>query len=72
MLSQDCLLQRAKASLEVKKELRVSMEEMIRNEEPVKEIISTVKDSMKKNAIPEHEVVVMVSSLTVKIEISWM
>lgn len=55
------LFQRAKATMEVKKELHKQMEEMMRNEDPVKEIIAHVKESMKKNQISEPEVVVMVS-----------
>ena len=48
--------------MEVKKELQKQMEDMIHNEEPVKDIIIVVKENMKKNQISEHECVVMVSN----------
>ena len=35
---------------------------MIEDEEPVKEIMNTVGDEMKKVKVQEHEVIVMVSS----------
>lgn len=50
-----------KATAEVKKELQRQLGESINDGEPVKEIISTAQDYMKKHSIPEHEVVVMVS-----------
>jgi len=52
--------QRAKASTMVKKDLQRKMEEMIKDEEPVPEMIVVIKDYMVNHDIPEHEMVVMV------------
>ena len=54
--------QRIKATAEVKKELQRQLGEWIKEEETVKEIVMMTQDNMKKNSIPEHEVVVMVST----------
>jgi hypothetical protein len=62
--------QRAKASAEVKRELQKEVEEMMKEEEPVKEMIASVKDYTKKNGIMEHEAVVMVWN-TVMNAVEW-
>ena len=41
--------------------MQTKLQEMIEDEEPVKEIIGTIKEEMKKHSVPEHEVIVMVS-----------
>ena len=52
--------QRVKATGETRKNMVKKMAEMIKDEEPVKDIIQSVKDEMKKNSLPEHDVAVMV------------
>jgi len=54
--------QRLKANAEVRKELQRKVDEMIKEEEPIKETITFVKEQMKKSSLPEHETVVMVSN----------
>ncbi len=56
-------LQKAKAGIEVKKELQQQLKTMIKDEETVKEMIIMVKEYMKKNNLPEQEVVIMVSQV---------
>lgn len=51
--------QRVRANSEVRKDLQRTLDEMIKDEEPVKEIIVIVKDQMKKSNLPEHEVLVI-------------
>lgn len=52
--------QRVKANAERKKGIQSKLEDMIHNEEPVKEMISLVKDHMARTNMQEHEMVVMV------------
>jgi len=51
--------QRGKANSEVRKDLSQKLNTMIKDEEPVKEIIVVVKEQMKKSSLPEHEVAVI-------------
>ncbi len=55
-----CYFQKAKAGIEVKKELQQQLKTMIKDDESVKEMIMMVKEYMKKNNLPEQEVVIMV------------
>ena len=43
----------------VKKELQSQVAELLQNNVPIEEIIATVKEQMKKNALPEQEVAVL-------------
>jgi hypothetical protein len=52
--------QRIRASAEMKKGVQAKLEDMIHNEEPVKEMVVLVKEHMVKTKMLEHEVVVMV------------
>jgi hypothetical protein len=52
--------QRVKASATMKKGVQSKLEEMIRNEEPIKEMITVVKEHMSKTGMQEHETVIMV------------
>jgi hypothetical protein len=52
--------QRNRATAERKKGVQAKLEDMIHNEEPVKEMIVVVKDHMAKTNMLEHEMVVMV------------
>jgi len=52
--------QRAKASAEVKKELFVLLEEMIRDEEPPKEMVLLVKEFLAKGTVADHDAVISV------------
>jgi hypothetical protein len=52
--------QRKQTSAEVKKGVQSKLEEMIRNEEPVKEMVVFVKDHIAKTGMQEHEVIVLV------------
>lgn len=54
-----CDYQRAKQTMEVKRELQKQMEDMIQDEDPTKDVIIVVKESMAKNCITEPEVAVM-------------
>ena len=54
-------VQRSKANQDLKKGLQAKLQEMIEDEEAVKEISGTVREEMKKHSLPEHEVIVMVS-----------
>lgn len=58
--------QRAKATGAVKKELYNTLEEMINDEENVKEIALTVKEYMEKNGISDYEAVVMIWATVMK------
>jgi len=51
--------QRVKATAETRKNIYRKISEMIKDEEPVKEIIQSVKEEMKKNGLAEHDVAVM-------------
>lgn len=52
--------QRSKANIMVKKKLKKHLEEMMKEEAPVKEIVAHTKEQIKENSISEHEAVVMV------------
>jgi heme-degrading monooxygenase HmoA len=52
--------QRSKASAEVKKGVQSKLEEMIRNEDLVKEMVVFIKEHMTKSGMQDHEVVVLV------------
>ena len=52
--------QRSKATQDLKKALQKRLEEMLEEEEPVKEMTGSLLEQMKKHQLPEHEVVVMV------------
>lgn len=52
--------QRKQTSTELKKGVQAKLENMIRNEESVKEMILFIKDHIAKNGMQEHEVVVLV------------
>lgn len=52
--------QRLKQSVEVKKGMQSKLEEMLRNEDPVKEIVAFIKEHMTKTGMQDHEVVVLV------------
>jgi hypothetical protein len=54
--------QRSRASHEMRKGVQAKLEDMIHNEEPVKEMIAVVRDHMTKTNMQEHEMVVMVWS----------
>lgn len=54
--------QRSRASHEMRKGVQSKLEDMIHNEEPVKEMITVVKEHMTKTNMQEYEVVVMVWS----------
>lgn len=62
--------QRMKATTEVRKALQSKLEEMIQNEEPVKEIIAFVKERMTKTNMQDHEIVVLVWN-TVMNAVEW-
>jgi hypothetical protein len=62
--------QKVKANAEVKKELQKQLDEMIKDEEPVKEIVATVKEQMKKINIAENEAVVMAWNSVMK-SVEW-
>lgn len=51
--------QRKQTSAEVKKGVQSKLEEMIRNEEPVKEMVVYIKDHIAKSGMQEHEVTVL-------------
>ena len=51
--------QRVKASYEQRRDLSRRLDELIKDEEPVKEIIIIVKEQMKKSSLPEHDVVII-------------
>ena len=46
---------------EMKKGLQKQLKEMVHDDEPIKEIISVVKEHMTRLNMAEHEVVIMVS-----------
>lgn len=50
---------KAQENKSVKKELQTQVEELLENNVPVEDIIATVKEQIKKNAIPEPEVAVI-------------
>jgi len=50
---------KAQENKSVKKELQVQVGELLQNNVPIEEIIATVKEQMKKNALPEQEVAVL-------------
>lgn len=52
--------QRKQTSVEMKKGVQSKLEEMIRNEEPVKEMVVYLKDHIAKNGTQEHEIIVLV------------
>lgn len=52
--------QRIRASAQMKKGVQTSLEEMIRNEEPIKDMIALVRDHMTRTGMQEHETVAMV------------
>lgn len=52
--------QRARAQAEMKKGVQSKLDDMIHNDEPVKEMIVLMKEHMATTKMPEHEVVVMV------------
>jgi len=52
--------QKLRQSSAMKRGVQSSLEDMIHNEEPVKEMISLVKEHMTKTNMPEHEMIVMV------------
>lgn len=53
---------KAQENKSVKKELQQQVGELLKSNVPLEEVISTVKDQMKKNALPEHEVAVLLWS----------
>lgn len=62
--------QRVKASAEVRKDLQRKLDEMIKDEEPIKEIVVFVKEQMKKSSLPEHETVLNVWN-TIMNSVEW-
>lgn len=62
--------QRVKVGLETKRNILIKMSEMVRDEEPVKDIIQCVKDEMKKNGLEEHDVIVMQWSVIMSV-VEW-
>lgn len=53
-------LQRVQQSAEIKKELQKDLARMINDNEPIKEIISHLKEYMTKHKLSDHEMVVLV------------
>jgi len=51
--------QKSQKNTEVKKELQKSLEELIQNEEPIKEIAAFMKEQMKKNDMSEVETTIL-------------
>lgn len=58
-LEQIVIYQRAKMNSEMKKGLQKQLKEMVHEDEPIKEIISVVKEHMTRLNMAEHEVIVM-------------
>ncbi|ESO01408.1 hypothetical protein HELRODRAFT_82136 [Helobdella robusta] len=52
--------QRVKASAEMKKGVQSKLEEMLKNEEPIKDMIALIKEHMSKTGMQDHETIVMV------------
>lgn len=52
--------QRARANVEMKKGIQSKLEEMVQNDEPIKDMITLIKDHIANSKMAEHEVVVMV------------
>ena len=55
------MLQRHRASGEMRKAMQTKVRDMIKDEEPTKDIVNAVLEDMRKNKMQEHDVVVMVS-----------
>ena len=57
------VFQRVKASGEMRKQMQTKVRDMIRDEEPAKDIVNALLEDVRKNSLSEHEVVVLVRSL---------
>lgn len=59
------LLQRAKATSDIKKGMQKQLTQLLKDDVHVKDVTANVLDEVKKNEIPPHEAVVMVSSMQI-------
>jgi hypothetical protein len=62
--------QRVKASGENRKNVLKKLSEMVKDEEPVKDVIQYLSEEIKKNGLAEHEAVVMVWSVLMSV-VEW-
>jgi len=52
--------QRAREGIESRKQFQINLKEMLKSDTPVKEIISSLKDEMKRASIPEADAVFLI------------